>query len=170
MESIGISQVWRLLRWLPKFILRRIFTKKRLAELVYLDVRPRHNSVSINVIESGEYHIYFQVINLTPFKIELDRADVNFNCGGVKFNKQFIKITPYNSGQIGEFYVNGKVSGSEADLIALNYPDSLHSFILLDCYFNCDLHNFQINYVRLEGINAQYSNAAKRKARLETKL
>ncbi|MCV2884476.1 hypothetical protein OE749_07205 [Aestuariibacter sp. AA17] len=169
METIGISQIWRLLRWLPTFILRKLFDKQKLSELVYIDVRPRHNAVSVNTTESGDFTIYFQIINLTPFDIELDRAEIDFWCGGVKLNKQFIKKTLFSSGQVGEFSVDGKLSGTDADSIARNYPDA-QATLSLCCYFNCDLHDFHIEHLNLEGVNVRYMNVEQRKARLENSI
>ena len=166
MEALSISQIWRYFRWLPKFVLRRVFNKERLSGLVYIDVRPRYDAVSVITNDSGTYDIYFQLINMSPFEIELDRAEIDFNCAGVNLNKQYIKKKVFKSGEISEFHVKGNFSSSEADTIAKFHIDH-RSNITLSGYFNCSLHNFNIENLGLEGVRVRFSNAAQRKARLE---
>ena len=80
MDYLSIVEIWKYLRWLPKFILRRVFTKDRLSDLVLIDVQPRHESVRADLGEISSYAIWFQIINMTPFDIELDRAEIEFMC------------------------------------------------------------------------------------------
>lgn len=91
MESLSIIEIWKYLKWLPKFILRKLFTKARLADLVLIDVQARHESVQANLGDIASYSIYFQIINMSPFDIELDRAEIEFLCAGVSVSTQYIK-------------------------------------------------------------------------------
>ena len=51
MQLLSIVEIWKHLRWLPKFILRRIFSKERLCDLVLIDVQARHESVRVDLGE-----------------------------------------------------------------------------------------------------------------------
>ena len=95
MEYLSIIEIWKYFTWLPKFLMKRLFTKKRLADLVIIDIRPRHESVRVYLSNVSSYNIYFQIINMTPFQIELDRAQVDFSCVGTKLVSQYIKKETY---------------------------------------------------------------------------
>lgn len=44
MEISSVIEIWKYLKWLPGFILRKIFCKERLADLVLIDVQARQGS------------------------------------------------------------------------------------------------------------------------------
>ena len=166
MEFLSVTEIWKYLKWLPGFILRRLFTKKRLADLVIIDIRPRHQSVTVNLGDVASFNIYFQVINMTPFEIELDRAEIEFNCAGIRLKSQHIKKTTYRPGEIATLYVEGDIDSAKANEIARHH-DKNKSSINLHCEFNCQLHNFQKPQHNLEGVNTEFINTKWRNEQIE---
>ncbi len=166
MEFLSIVEIWKYLRWLPKFILRRMFTKERLADLVLIDVRARHEAVRVDLGDIASYDIYFQVINMTPFDIELDRAEMDFRCAGTIVSKQYIKKTIFKAGQVGSLYISGEVETPKAIQISRHFEQN-RSSISLHVEFNCSLHNFTKVCNNLEGVNVHFMNAEWRKSTLE---
>ena len=45
MESLSTSWLWKLVGWLPGFILGWVFTPERFSNLIKMDVRARYNPV-----------------------------------------------------------------------------------------------------------------------------
>lgn len=158
METLTITQVWRYFRWLPKFLLRILFNKERLSGMVLLDVKPRHQAVSVNVVDPGYFNIYFQLVNMSPFEIELDRADIDFMCAGVRLRTMYIKKTSFKSGEIGTLFIEGEISTAQAERIIKLY-DKNRSSINLHCDFNCGLHNFSKSNHNLDGVSVDFTNA-----------
>lgn len=158
MELLSITEIWKYFKWLPKFILRRLFTKKRLADLVIIDVMPRHQSVRVNLGEVALFDLRFQVINMTPFQIELDRAEIEFNCAGTRLKSQYIKKVEYQPGAIASLYIEGDIEPGKANQIAKQLNNN-RSSISLHCEFNCPLHNFQKVQYNLEGVTPEFINA-----------
>ena len=142
MEILSITEIWKYLKWLPGFILRLIFSKERLADLVIFDVKPRHQSVRVNLGEVATYDIYFQIINMSPFSIELDRAEIEFMCAGTQLKSQYIKKVEFSPGQIDTLYVSGEIESAKADQIARHY-DVNGSYMNLHIEFGCKLHDFK---------------------------
>ena len=153
---IPISSIWSFLRWMPKFILRKKFSPDRLAKLVYFDLRPRHESSFINFGASPEFRLWVQIINLSPFEIELDRSELYFWCGPkLRASTNLRKIIA--SGQIVSFCLEESLNEGQADHAALNVSNGS---CRLDGYiqFNCALHSFT-KAVTLDGINPVCINA-----------
>ena len=166
MEYLSIVEIWKYLRWLPPFILRRVFSKERLSDLVLIDVKPRHESVRVDLGEVSTYTIWLQVINMSPFEIELDRAEFDFMCAGSKVTRQYIKKEVFKPGQMGALHVEGEISSAKADQIA-RFFDQNHSSITLHCEFNCRLHNFSKIRSNLDGVNVHFINVRNRRGSLE---
>ena len=157
MELLSITEIWKYFRWLPGFILRRLFTKRRLADLIIIDVQPRHQSVKVNLGDVASYDIYFQVINMSPFFIELDRAEIEFICAGTRLQSQYIKKVKFAPGGIATLYIPGDIDSAKADQIARHYKIN-DSYINLHVECNCKLHNFQKTQHNLDGVNVVYVN------------
>ena len=77
MDNLSITAIWSFLTWLPNFILRRIFTKDRLSDLMLIDMRPRHDYCSVNLGETASYDLWIEFRNLSPFDVEIRRAVIN---------------------------------------------------------------------------------------------
>lgn len=81
-----------LVRYLPGFLLRRYYTPERLASLVYCDVLPRGESVQLDLGPVASARLFLQLINLSPFYIEFDSAQLVMQCGGAKI--EFVHVSP----------------------------------------------------------------------------
>jgi len=166
MDYLSIVEIWKYLRWLPKFILRRVFTKDRLSDLVLIDVQPRHESVRADLGEISSYAIWFQIINMTPFDIELDRAEIEFMCAGIKVTRQYIKKERFKAGQVGSLRIEGEIAPPKADQMARLHKEN-RSSISLHFEFNSSLHNFTKKRDNLDGVNVHFLNAEQRRKALE---
>ena len=161
MEILSITEIWRWVRWVPKFILRRVFTQKRLADLVLLDVRARHDSVSVNLCEHPTCDIWFQLVNMTPYEIELKSAEFCLMCAGVEIKIQHIKRATFKSGAVANLHVKVDIPEGKANSIAKYVKDN-RSSIDVHCDFSCSLHNFCKVAYNLEGVRVKYINESMR--------
>ena len=166
MEYLSITEIWQYLTWLPRFVMKRLFSKQRLADLVIIDVRPRHESVKVYLSDVSSYNIYFQIINMTPFQVELDRAEIDFNCAGTSLVSQYIKKVTYGPGEISSLYIKGDIESAKADQIASMF-DKNQSSINLHFEFNCRLHNFAKSQIHLDGVRPEFVNAESRRKKLD---
>jgi len=103
---------------------------------------------------------------MSPFDVELDRAEIGFNCAGITLKTQYIKKTLFKAGQVGTLFVVDEISQNRAEQIAKLY-DKNDSRISFHGEFNCDLHNFTKVIHQLEGVNVKYTNAEWRRKQLE---
>jgi len=100
MELSALTGIWKWFKWLPKFVLKRVFSKERMSELTFIDVKARHRSVSLNLINKSTFEIYFQIINMSPFEIELDRAEIEFNINGARLKTLYMRKTTFKAGEV----------------------------------------------------------------------
>ena len=157
MEISSLLEIWKYLTWLPKWFLRRIFSEQRLAALVIVDIRPRHDQATANLGPVPTFDLWFQAINMSPFEVELDRAEIRFTCAGTALDTLYIKRTTFKAGEIAEFLVRGDIPEGKANQIAQQY-DKNASWISMNMDFNCDLHSFSKQSHTLEGIKTHFSN------------
>lgn len=118
MEVLSIIEVWKYLRWLPNVILKRVFNKKRMSDLLLVDVAPRNDPATVNLGEIAYFELRLQVINMSPFEIEIDRLELDFLCAGVALTCQHIKKQSFKSGQISSLYLKSDISEGKATNIA----------------------------------------------------
>lgn len=166
MEISSITEIWRLLSWLPKFILRKVFSPARMADLVRIDVQPRHRAVDINLSEKSTFEIYFEVINMSPFEVTLKGAEVEFIVNGVCLSAQHILEKSYPAGSISQWFVKGVIQSSDADYIA-KYGDRDRARVGIEADLSCILHDFKKGPFSLEGVNCGFTNLSWRKGKLE---
>lgn len=157
MDILSVTEIWKWLSWLPNYLLKKIFNKPRLSELVLLDIQPRHNSVVINLGELPSYTLYFQIINMSPFDIELDRAEIELRLNAARIRTQYIKKIAYESGQVATLLIDGEISPEIANVIAKSQHE-IDASITVHCEFNCKLHNFSKSNLLLSGVNPKYVN------------
>ena len=166
MEISSIIEMWKYFKWLPNFILRKRFSKQRLSDLVLIDVQPRHEAVGANLGDIANYSIHFQIINRSPFDVELDRAEIDFLCAGTSVSTQHIKKATFKAGEVRILYVSGEIETPKAIQMAQHYKEN-RSSISMHCEFNCSLHNFTKVCKNLEGVNVHFTNAEWRKSTIE---
>lgn len=167
-HGIPIQSLWTAVRWLPGFLLSRFFPQHRLAELQYVDLQPRGESAVINLGEVTSYSIWLNIINLSPFEVELDRAEFDIWFAGISIRTHVLKTFCISPGQIATLQLSGAIPGGHADAIARNIRvSSSYAEGALAGWidFNCKLHRFKkqiggLQNIRPSVINAQYRNAA----------
>jgi hypothetical protein len=82
LDATSFKWAWKLIAWLPGFVFKKVFTKEWFQKQVTIDLRARHEPVTLWAGEKKEIQIWLNVINLTYFDIELDRLIVKFNSSG----------------------------------------------------------------------------------------
>lgn len=161
MEGLSITSIWKFLTWLPRCILKLIFTKSKLADLILIDVRPRYDYATLNLGEVASVDVWLQLINLSPFEVELDRANFKFLCGGVTIKSYFLKKEKIGPGQIKELYVSENITNGQANQIAKTLNNH-QSSIEMDAEFNCILHSFAKSTGNLSGLRPRFINQERR--------
>ncbi len=161
-HGIPIKSVWTFITWLPGFILRRFFPKERLAALIYIDVRARHDSVTINLAQSASYQIWLTLINLSPFEVELDRAEFCFAYGGMGVKSSILKKQKFAPGEIATLYLSEVIPDGLAQQMATSHENNSNfSGGLLEGFieFNCKLQPFRKDGFTLSGIRPYVINS-----------
>ncbi len=158
LETIPIQSIWGLLRHLPVLALKRYFTPERLARLVYVDLRPRHESVCINLVQGASITLWLQAINLSPFPVELDRASCQFWCGGTIVNTSILNKQIIAPGEIATLYAYELIPDGHADQMAQTIERNACS-LNGNIEFNCKVRSFAKNLGNLDGIHPQVLNA-----------
>ncbi|MCY3956237.1 MAG: hypothetical protein OXF47_09635 [Nitrospira sp.] len=163
MEIPSVSPIWGYLAWLPKWLMRWKFSEERMANLVNVDIRPRHENVKVNLgLPCATFELWFQVTNMSPFGVELDRAQIDFLChGGMSLCVPYIKKIKIRAGKMEELCIAGDIPDNKADQIARYISqggDKDNSSISMDVYFNCRLHAFAKLRHRLDGVKPHFIN------------
>lgn len=161
MDGLSISSIWKLLTWLPKFVLSRIFTKEKLRDLILLDVRPRYEYARVNLGEVASFELWLQITNISPFEVEIDRASFDLQCSGVSLKSNILERIPVSSGETKVLHVKGSMSDGEANHIARSM-DNHNSFLEGIMEFNCKLHGFSKNNWHLAGVLPRFVDANQR--------
>ncbi len=159
--TIPIQGLWRILRWLPGLFLGWYFPPAKLAQLIYVDMRPRNDSAVVDLGECASFNLNLQAINLSPFPIELDRASFRFWCGGVILNASILKRQLIAPGEIATLYVHEVIPDGHANQMAKmlqSNPVALDGNI----EFNCKVRSFAKTVGHLDGINLKVYNAQSR--------
>lgn len=156
-ESIPVQTIWTALRWIPGILLRRRFTRDKMAQLIYCDLRPRHDPVTIDLGLTPTYKVWLQVINLSPFAIELDRASFQFWCGGSILNASILDKKTIAPGEITSIFIRDTIPDGHAGQIAKDIDNS--QFALEgNIEFNCSITPFSKKIGHLDGIRPRVMN------------
>lgn len=163
-HGIPIGSLWTILNWLPGVVLRRFFPTDRLAQLIYFDLQPRHRSAMINLGEVANYEVYFQLINLSPFEVELDRAKFDVYCAGTVLQGIILKKQRFAPGEISSIFIDGSIPDGHANQIARNMkPNEADMSVDGNMEFNCKLQPFAKRISNLSGIAPKVYNADHRR-------
>lgn len=156
-EMIPIQSLWKFLTWLPSALLKRKFKPEILANLIHTDLRPRFDPATLDLGSSANFELWLQFINLSPFEVELDRAEFRLRCGPV-LKATILKRQKLMSGEITFIRLYDAMTEGQAREIKTslgNLSVSLEGHI----DFNCDLHAFSKNIGQLDGIKPRIINA-----------
>ncbi|MFT5520142.1 MAG: hypothetical protein ACI9IA_000730 [Enterobacterales bacterium] len=158
MESILGSTIWRLLIWLPSFILKRIFSPEWMKENIYIDIRSRNAPVEICQPDNPRVNIFLEIKNNTHFNIEIDRILLTFIYGSEMAKPQYFKREYLKPREVRTIYSTGNIGHSSFQRLAFEHQNnSSHCRLEILAEINTRLHKFCIEK-RLEGINPEIQN------------
>lgn len=143
--------------WLPGFFLRRFFSIQWLASHTYVDVRARHDPVSIRGGELPEIQLWVVVSNNGHFDIELDRLSAEFIFGRVITQLFYLRRTKLKPTEKRELFLRGKLADSEINHIS-KHKEHPSISLELRADFNSKIHNFPVSTGQLAGIRPEYIN------------
>lgn len=147
--------------YLFKWLIKWKFTKDKLSEFVMFDIMPRNEPVMVDLGETPNFGLHFNITNQSPVDIELEQAEIEFVCVGVRLKSNYTKrrtIKPYKTEIM---YVSESMNKGEAGKIEKRYKDD-NSFISATLEFNCRLHNFSKHIPDLTGVKPEFINASNR--------
>jgi hypothetical protein len=151
LDTIPISGLWAVVSKLPAFILRRFFPPAKLAQLIYVDIKPRSRA-TLDLGQAASFTIYLQVINLSPFVVELDRASFRFYCGGQTINASILNKQEIQPGATVVLSIRENIPDGHANTM-VSFLDRNPQALDGSIEFNCKLHSFAKNIGYLDGIN-----------------
>lgn len=157
MVEVGFKGLWFIAKYLPAFLLRRYFTANRLAGLVYVDVMPRNDAVTLNLAAPGTAVVYLQIINLAPVAIQLEQAEFRLTVGSISSKFTIVRKQRFEVGEIGTIHFDQNLQDSQARAIAQQMRDLR---ITLDGYmeFSSMIRPFPRDVRHLDGIRARVFN------------
>jgi hypothetical protein len=160
-HGIPIGSIWTAVRWFPGYFLRKYFPRERLAALQYVDLAPRHESATINLGEAASFGLWLQIINLSPFEVELDRAEFEFHYAGASLKASVLKKQRFQPGEIASFQISNAMPDGAANQIVQNRKvndPNLEGALSGHIEFNCKLHSFPRQVPYLQGIRPRIMN------------
>lgn len=160
----SIKGLWPILSrapWLVALVLRKYFTPTRLAGLVYVDLYPRHESARVDLGQVAGFQIHLHVINLSPVELELEQANFNFYCGGVRLESILVKKQRIAPGADTSLFLSGPISDGQANQIARLYRQN-ESSLDGNIEFKCAVRSFARAINRLDGIRLAVVNESQR--------
>lgn len=158
-ENIPIYGLARLLfRWLPTFFLRRHYSADRLAKLIYLDFLPRCESARVNLGEVADIQISLQLINLSPFVVEVDRCSFELMYGGATLGLSDLTRRTVVPGATINLYLRQSITDGQANQMARNGSSS-QAWLQGNLEFNCDIRQFAKNIGNLPNVQVTAINA-----------
>jgi len=151
MESILTNWLWKLVAWLPGFALRVVFTPSQLSKLIKIDLRPRHDPVTLNFGEIPYATIYLQITNRSPFTVELDRLHLELVYGSGLANLYYLERTKMKSGSTTDIFVRNELSDAFA-ISGSRHTENNRCSLEVKAEFNSRIASFGVRTGQLEGI------------------
>jgi hypothetical protein len=164
-HGIPIGSIWTFVQWLPAAALRKFFPKERLAALQHVDLRPRNDPVTVNLGESASFEIWVNAFNLSPFEVELDRAEFEFWYAGTTLNASVLRREKILPGDAAILRLAGPIPDCQANLMAKNIKanhDRLDGMMNGYIEFNSKLLPFTKDVGNLSGIRPRLMNEKSR--------
>ncbi|SRR5258706_7706745 len=150
-EEVAVSLGWKMMSWLPGFILRRCVTKRSLVEKTQIDVRPRGSQVQLVGGDIPEATIWLRIDNRGHFPIELDRLTAELWLAGRTVQFFYLDRVTISAGKPCELYVKGSLTEGHIKHMTLN-RQNLNVSLQVRAEFNSKIHNFSVNSGQLSGI------------------
>lgn len=157
METVPLGLIWRLMSWLPGFVLRWFFSKQWLGAHSHIDLRPRHDPVLIQAGELPEVQIWLLISNRGHFPVELDRLTVDFGIAGAVTRLYVIKRQALVANAELEVLVRGALSDAHVAHLKRNLARP-NITVQVQAEFNSKIHNFSTDTGQLNGIKPELIN------------
>lgn len=157
MDILG-SSLWRLLRWLPGFVLKIIFKKHWMAENIYIDIKPRGESVRISQPDQPSVTMYLVIRNSSHFSVTIDRLLLDFYYGCKMSSPNHFERIRLKPGEEKDLFVTGDIGHDQIQSLPFQYHHN-SSNCRLELFAECEskLHNFSIRRT-LESIKPEILN------------
>jgi hypothetical protein len=97
--------------------------------------------------ECGEIpgvRIWFLISNLSPFKVEIDRMQIQVVYGSVIGEILHIQKHTLNASKESEFHVQGYLNEKQVAYIRKNLHQNFETKLYLTAYVNSKIHNFEL--------------------------
>ena len=151
-EVTSFKWAWKLIAWLPSFVFKKVFTKEWFQKQVKIDLRARHEPVTLWAGDKKEIQIWLAVVNLTYFDIELDRLIVQFNSAGhqvtlTKLDREDIQSLSVKDNLV----LRSNLTLDHVLAIQRNFDQGKGAYIEIHAEFNSKVHNFKIDKT-LDGV------------------
>ena len=159
-ESIPIyGFVKTLFGCLPNFLLKRHYTSERLSKLIYVDIASRGEPVTLDLGRPSLSRLQLQVINMSPFLVELDRAVFNLQCAGPEVEMGYHTRTKLAPGETVNIFLKAAMHDGHAEAISNLGEQNIRAWLSGNLEFNCTLRNFPKNIGTLSDVNPRVINA-----------
>ena len=138
-------------------MLRRFFTGRWLSEHVAIDVRPRHDPISISNDELPEVQVWLVVRNDGYFEVELDRLAVELVLGAAIVRGVHLRRSALSPGSTEEVFVRIALTAAQTSHIKLQrkQQQSMYATVQVTAEFNSKIHNFPKDTGQLSGIRPE---------------
>jgi hypothetical protein len=163
-ELMSVHGLWPIARripWLVGIMARKYFTAERLANLVYVDVFPRNESTRLDLADIASFQVHVHMINLSPFELELEQANFELFCGGVKLEALVLKKERISSGASKSLFLSGSITDAQANQIAKLHRKNSTS-LSGNIEFKCNVRSFAKNVSQLSAIQVVVINDSQR--------
>ncbi len=115
----------------PNFILRWRFKELRINQLVKIDTRPRGESIHLNLGELPNCTVWVQIINHTPFYLDIEniKGELNYKGCGISIETKDHVGTARHTSNDGVL-LEGVLTGEQANHCSKDDDDSYNSLSL----------------------------------------
>ncbi len=149
--------LWRFVSWMPGALFRRIFSQRWLAERTTIDIRPRHEPVSIRGGDQQEIVVWLNIANRGHFDVELDRLWLELVYGAARMQAVHLSRILLKAGTTAEVMVRGGISPTHITHIAQR-TERPWIELRVNAEFNCKVHNFAVDTGPLQGFKPDLMN------------
>ena len=159
-ESTLVQRVvWNVARVSPALFLRWYWSRERLAKSVQIELRARHEPVTIDLGPTSTFSVWFEVENKSPFTVVLDRLSLKLNVGaamdGYVLDRHELKAGQKVSNLVCRGSIAGETAGYVAKHVAAN--ERIFTYLEIRAELNCSVRDFA-KAVTLDGITPTFSN------------
>ncbi|MCU7875161.1 MAG: hypothetical protein KZQ91_20690 [Candidatus Thiodiazotropha sp. (ex Lucinoma borealis)] len=110
-----VSSIISLYSLVPNFILRYRFKETRINSFIKIDVRPRGESIRLNLGELPDCQIWVQLVNHSPFDLDIESIQGELNYNGCRVSvetRDHIDVSKHSSN--GSILLEGTLTGEQA--------------------------------------------------------